>query len=87
MKPNICGVPYADMGDASEDARIDAIGKFVMERRKVAAFMTDSDPGKADRYISKLKAKFKGIRILDVMPGPIDGVVTVKVGPPDVSAN
>lgn len=86
-QPNIAGVPYADMGDFGEDERIETIGKTVMEKRMTVAFMTDSDPGKADRYIAKLKAKFKGIRILDIMAGPISGVITVKVGPPDAAVN
>ncbi len=78
---------YVDIADFEEDKRIAIIGDMAMKRRQRVAFVTDSDPGKAERYISKLKAKFPGIRIVDFFKGPVAGTVTVKVGPPDAAAN
>jgi|GEM_PF-3298266 len=81
------GTAYVDMGDLDEDSRIDTIGHYVTQYRKTVAFVTDADPGKADRYIAKLKAKFPGIKIVDFINGPVAGTVTVKVGPLDSSLN
>ncbi len=80
-------IPYADLHNLDEDGRIEVIGKMAMEKRQIVAFFTDADPGKADRYIAKLKAKFPGIRIVDFFAGPVANVVTIKVGPPDAEAN
>jgi hypothetical protein len=74
---------YADIADHEEDARIDIIGSTVMKHRKTVAFITDSDPGKADRYIRKLTERFPGIKILGRFNGPVLNTVSVKVGPPD----
>jgi len=78
---------YVDIANMEEDSRIDTIGQTVMKHRKTVAFMTDSDPGKAERYIAKLKAKFPGIRIVDFFNGPVPGAVTVKVAPADSTLN
>ncbi len=43
------------------------------------AFITDSDPGKADRYISKLLKKFPGLKVLERFDGPVPNTVSVKV--------
>jgi len=77
---------YADLGDFEEDKRIDIIGDAAMRLKQTVAFITDADPGKADRYIAKLKARFPGIVVLGRSNGPVKGSVTVKVGPP-VSLN
>lgn len=71
---------YTDLADEHEDERIRQIGEQAM--RKIVAFITDSDAGKADRYISKLKERFPGIRVVGRGDGPVDKTVWVKVGPP-----
>jgi hypothetical protein len=76
------GPPYVDIASLDEDKRIDLIGHRAMDHKEVVAFVTDADPGKANRYIRKLQAKFPTIRILDRFPGPVPNTVTVKVGPP-----
>lgn len=73
---------YADLGVLDEDKRIDIIGARAMKLGQTVAFVTDADPGKADRYISKLQAKFPGIVVLGRFNGPVPNTVTVKVGPP-----
>lgn len=73
---------YADIADLEEDRRIDLIGHTVMEHRKTVAFVTDADAGKADRYVTKLQAKFPGIVVIDRFLGPVANTVSVKVGPP-----
>lgn len=74
---------YVELSGEPEDERIEVIGRVVMENNKTIAFMTDADPGKADRYIKKLKQRFPGIRVIERLNGPTRGVVTVKVGPPE----
>lgn len=69
---------YIDLGDEAEDTRIDAIGKAAMAGHTVA-FVTDSDPGKADRYIRKLITKFPQLRVIDRFDGPVPNTVSVKV--------
>lgn len=69
---------FKDMGDHPEDERIDLIGKKAMEGHKVA-FITDADPGKADRYIAKLLTKFPALVVFGRFDGPVAGSVTVKV--------
>lgn len=73
---------YKDISDETEDARIKQIGEFVMGRKEPAVFITDDDPGKADRYIKKLQERFPGIHVVDRFDGPTPGVVTVRVAPP-----
>lgn len=53
-----------------------------MRHRKTVGFVVDADPGKADRYIAKLKEKFPGIVVLGKFAGPVKNTVSVKVGPP-----
>lgn len=77
---------YADLHSLDEDARITIIGTAAMNGNTVA-FVTDSTPGKADRYISKLKAKFPGIVVLSRFDGPVKGAVSIKVGPPVTNPN
>jgi len=74
--------PFSDIADLNEDTRIMAIGRAAMVQKKVVAFITDSDPGKADRYIEKLTKQFPGIVIVGRWEGPVANTVTVKVGPP-----
>lgn len=77
MKP----IPFVDIGGPSglpEDERIRLIGEKAM-LGGVVAFITDADPGKADRYVSKLLKLFPQLRVVDRFDGPTPGAVTVKV--------
>lgn len=72
---------YRDIADLDEDDRIDMIGRKVSDQKQVVAFITDSDPGKADRYIEKLLSRFPDIEVLARAAGPVANTITVKVGP------
>ena len=74
---------YLDLGDFEEDQRIETIGRTVLEQHKTVAFVTDADPGKADRYIRKLTERFPGLRVLGRFDGPVPDTVTIQVGPPE----
>ena len=73
---------YADLGDMEEDKRIDLIGHMAMDHRKEVGFVTETEPGKMDRYIRKLKERFPGISVGERRPGPIPDTWFVRVGPP-----
>ncbi len=73
---------YIDIADESEDDRIRFIGEAVMVTKKDTAFLVENEAGKADRYIAKLKLRFPGIRVIARGPGPVEGVVWVKMGAP-----
>ncbi len=73
---------YEDLGDYDEDYRIDKIGRAAMDKKARVVFVTDDDPGKADRYIRKLTENFPGIRIISRGSGPVPNCVYVTVGPP-----
>ncbi len=77
------GSVYADIADRKEDDRIKIIVAAVKAGNSVA-FITDTEPAdKADRYIRKLQAALPGIVVHGKAPGPIEGAVTIKVGPPN----
>jgi hypothetical protein len=69
---------YADLANQNEDDRIAVIGNAVMQGAKVG-FIVDADPGKAERYIEKLKTRFPGIVIVGTSPGPAPATIFVKV--------
>ena len=71
-------MPYADLHSRPEDDRITLIGAKAMQGG-VIAFITDADPGKADRYIAKLLAQFPELRVIDQQAGPTAGAVTVRL--------
>ena len=75
-------VTYKDIANTPEDDRIDTIGRTVMEQKLSVAFIVDSELGKADRYIEKLRKRFPGIVVIGRGDGPVTGTVYVKVGPP-----
>ena len=81
------GPSYVDLYALEEDARIDLIGRSVMEGKKTVGVLVEDEPGKADRYITKLQEKFPGIRLEARAYGPIKGVVTLRFGPPDTASN
>ena len=77
-----------NLGRLDENDRIRLIGESVMlapatssDRPRVAGFIVESDE-KADRYVRKLQKRFPTIRIIDRGPGPVEGTVMVKIGPP-----
>lgn len=78
---------FADLYHLSEDERIDLIGRQVTEKNSIVGVLVDDEPGKAGRYIDKLRAKFPALKVHDVFSGPTAGVVTIKVGPRDASRN
>lgn len=73
---------FHDLADSPEDDRIEAIGYKTMHGTGTVMFVTDDEPGKADRYIEKLQHRFPGIRLVSRGSGPVKGTVWVKVAPP-----
>ena len=73
---------YKDIADEPEDERIRQIGDKVMRERLTVGVLTDSEPGKAERYIAKLKERYPGIRVVYQGPGPVADVTLIKVAPP-----
>lgn len=69
---------YQDLANIPEDQRIEFIGEAAMAGN-ATAFCVDDEPGKPERYIEKLLAKYPKIRITDQFKGPVAGVVTVKL--------
>lgn len=69
---------YQDLGDSPEDVRIAKIGEAA-ETGATVAFVTDSDPGKADRYVQKLLTRFPALEVIGRFDGPVAGTVSVKV--------
>lgn len=70
-----------DLHKLTEDQRIDHIGHVVTAHGKTVAICVDATPGKAERYVRKLKRKFPGVTLIDTTDGPTKGVVTIRVGP------
>jgi hypothetical protein len=73
-------IPFADLGGMEEDKRIDTIGHAVRQTKGVVGFITDEEPGKPERYIAKLKAKFPEIVVISQSKGPTKKSVLIKVG-------
>ena len=69
---------FRDLADLPEDERIIMIGEAAMTGKTVA-FVTDSDPGKAERYITKLMTAFPKLEVISKSPGPVPDTITVKV--------
>ena len=69
---------FKDLSDLEEDKRIQMIGDAASSGM-VVGFITDDTPGKADRYVAKLKAKFPKIAVVRRFNGPARGTVTVKI--------
>lgn len=74
-------VPFVDIADQQEDDRIRTICIHATSHGKdyITGFFTDSDPGKAERYIKKLLERFPVLMVIDQTPGPVSGVVLVRV--------
>lgn len=58
--------------------RIAKIGETAETGKKVA-FVTDDDPGKADRYVEKLLRNFPALEVVERFKGPVPGTVSVIV--------
>ena len=69
---------YVDLVDLPENDRIDVIAAKVKEGLTIAV-ITDSDPGKMDRYVAKLQAKCPGLKVVWRGDGPVKNMVTIKV--------
>lgn len=74
---------FVDLASIDEDKRIAAIGEAVTTNRRTVAFVVDDDPGKADRYVTKLRERFPGIAVINRIVGPVPGTVSIFVAPPD----
>lgn len=72
---------YKDIADKPEDDRITEIGNWLMAREpgKMIAVLTDSEKGKAERYIRKITSQFPEIEVVDQNNGPIKGCVTIRI--------
>ena len=71
---------FLDIADLEEDARIDEIGQAATRSPgKRIGFVTDDEPGKAERYISKLVGKFPKVIIESQGPGPVANTILVRV--------
>lgn len=69
---------YKDLFILEEDARIQAIGNAAM-KGQVVAFVTDDEPGKCERYVSKLLKAFPQLREKHRFRGPVAGCITVQI--------
>lgn len=70
---------YADLFNLSENERIKAIGATA-EHGHVVAFIVEDDE-KADRYMKKMIEQGFAVQEVGRFKGPVDGTITVKVGP------
>lgn len=77
MRPSIRG-----LHSLPEDERIKVIGMTVLEKRAIVGCITDSDPGKAKRYVEKMKRFHPTVRHVDTQPGPVPNTVMIRFGPP-----
>ena len=74
---------YRDIADMEEDNRIASIGLVALERPgKEIAFITDNEPGKAERYIEKLAQRFPSLVVVKRFDGPTPGTVSVIITRP-----
>ena len=68
---------FADLGDLSEDDRIDAIARTAACGH-IVGFVVEDD-AKADRYCEKLRRY--NVRVIDRSAGPVKDTILVRVGP------
>jgi hypothetical protein len=81
------GPPQAviNLSRLTEDERIMVVGAQCMRQGLRVSMITDSTPGKAQRYADKLKLNFPGI-VITTMAGPTAGVVTLFLSAPATHA-
>jgi len=70
---------YYDLADLPEDDRIKLAAHHVVVHGRVVGVTVDDDPAKVARYHRKLLSR--GCAILSTEKGPVEGVVTIRVGP------
>jgi hypothetical protein len=70
---------YGDLANLSEDDRITIIG--LAAESQLVAFFVDDEKGKPERYKRKLLARFPKVEVISTTKGPVENVVTIKVGP------
>lgn len=64
--------PFLDMHKLPEDERIRQMCAVLATGAKIAV-LVDDEPGKAERYVSKIRAGCPGVRVLGRSPGPVKG--------------
>ena len=69
---------FADLADLPEDERI-RLAAHTAAHGHIVGLCTDDVPAKVARYIAKLSRY--PIRVIDQQPGPVAGVVTIRIGP------
>lgn len=67
-----------DLYRLPEDERITLIGHYVLEHGLSASVLVDDEPAKVDRYITKILALSPQL-VIEQQPGPVAGVVTLRV--------
>ncbi len=70
--------PYKDLYDLTEDERIQKL-VFHLSKGEVVAFLTDDVPGKADRYLDKIRAHLPQLEVIRRVEGPVPHVVTLSL--------
>ena len=73
----------ADLADLPEDDRIRVIAHLVRDHGQTVGVLVDDVPGKPERYTDKLLRA--GCRVIEQAPGPVPGVITLKVRPLNVN--
>lgn len=72
---------YADLHNLPEDERVRMAGEHVQKTGQTGLIMTDAEPGKAERYIQKLRERYPDVAVLsDPVEGPL-GVRSFRIGP------
>lgn len=72
---------FADLADLDEDRRIQIIGETVVREQKVVGVVTDSEPGKAERYIQKVLSRHPGVVLIGRQSGPVADTTLLRFGP------
>lgn len=69
---------YANLGELTEDKRIELIGHRVVDHHEQVAFIVEDD-AKADRYVAKLLEQFLGLIVKHRGPGPKGTIAVVLI--------
>lgn len=69
---------YKDLSELVEDERIKILGEHLMQTDRPVMITTDDVPGKLERYIEKLTARFPLVEVFEQGTGPVAGVVYFK---------
>jgi len=71
--------PFFDLASLPEDERIEIIGNQVMGGELTVGIYVDDEPGKADRYIEKIQARFPGIEVIGRGAGMVKGTILIRL--------